>query len=362
MKSILSTSYASVFACLFTFAPILAQAETITVAQGQTQPTVNFWGEPQTVDMMAVLKKQDPEKAKALTQKAIEELKQKYDFKITPYSPTKPAFNLKAVKASQKMLQGGGGGVDGGGGNLATQNGELLDRYQYSDLTKIEVEELTTTINKYYETRIQNFETEIPGFKNWLLFGFEKPWFLDSKTFDKTQCPAAQLNSCQTVDAVRLNAADFKKASDIKQADIVITELFRRALLDLPNEKQNKLLGELKKKFSDPKTTSKQFYDFLVKAELLSSPETTERIRSETVANYETQLVKLRQTLHGFLSACQQTPMNFSKSFYRAVGQYMDYTKKCTEWLRPEVDGNACNLDAIAENIVAFTLSNCAKP
>jgi hypothetical protein len=353
VKSILSKLSAILFTCLFTFAPILAHA--------QNSPFAN-WSKPLNIDPLDALKKLPADQAKALKEKALAELKAQHDIKSTPYSEIKTAFDLKAHAVTQRVLKGGGGVVDGGGGNLSSQNGEMFDRYQYNNLEKLETVELKDLVRKYYDSRIQMIESEAPGFKNWLELAFKKPWFLVVLPFEKSICPIADQGTCQTADAVHLNREIYNKASEAKRAEMILSELFMRSIREVTAEKKNPILSEIKKRFLNENVRPKQFFDYLVQADLVYSPAIAEATRVRFVSEYEAQLAPLKKTIAEFLVTCQQMPMDFSRSFYKSVNQYMDYAKRCNQWLRTDVDGQSCEIDSIAEIVVAFKVSNCVKP
>ena len=283
-----------------------------------------------------------------------QELKEKYKLKTPDYSPIKAAFRLKTPKPEEKILRSGGGVVDGGGGNLTANGDEILDQYQYGDLQKLDPQDLRSLLYKFYSPRIEAIEQETPGFRAWLENGFTKQWFLDPKPFNKAQCSSEKLGTCQTDDAVYFKLERYQTKTDAEKASTILGELLRNHTAELSAKMKEPATLDLQKKIQDPQFSGQRIYSTLVKATLLYSPEVTEQTRAEYVAQYDKNLKEILTSFEKLISACQQAPMNFSKSFYKAADKYASYVKMCADWLDPQKDLGACSIEPLADAIVEY--------
>lgn len=347
VKAILGTLSPQIVVILFTIAPFWALGQNHLFLVPQTQqkmtPSVN------------------PQDFEALKKKAIEEMTIKYGVKNEPYTDVKGAFQLKTPKYTNKLLKHGGGVVDGGGGNTSSLNNELLDHALYADLQKLESQELKETLESVFGSRLNELRTSLPRFQEWLDSGFSKPWYLDTKAFNKEICPRAASGTCQTADAVHINADRYKQATNHERAQIIILELIKYHSLELPNDTAGKTATEIRQTMLNSRVKAEDFFSLLVKKQLLLPSEPLEATRAALVRHYDELLKPLREnTFPTFLQSCPNSPFSISKTFHKTIGQYMEFANRCAAWLKPEVDGEACDMDKIAEFMVQFQLY-CSK-
>jgi hypothetical protein len=290
-----------------------------------------------------------------------EELATSIKLNTDSYTPERIAFQF-ATLAREKLLRGGGGVIDGGGGNLASGAVELLDFAIHAKLTALDREKLRADLMEGFGARLQVLAMTLPGFQTWLESGFKKSWFLSEVPFDPKKCAASSSGVCQTKDAILWNRDGFQKAGAPARSFIVLKELITAHLVEADRGSEAKLAESLAQKIAQATVSAREVFNHLQQNGLLISAERAERSRAAMVAEYETQLKSLRTTqLESFFRSCERLPMDFSRIFLSTVVQYSEALKLCAPWVRPETDGPACSLDALAEMIARFNHSGCAR-
>jgi hypothetical protein len=157
-------------------------------------------------------------------------------------------YSAEWTRRTQKTTNDrGGGALDGGGANV-TAGGELLDKYGRTDLSKLDANALRGIVETEFSARLQNLETEMPGFKVWLMAALKLPWYLDPKPLNPELCQNATLHkgknliaACQDLRRVHVNRKWYQEAVVDKRktvAGVLVHEFVRYHVIHLARTMQ----------------------------------------------------------------------------------------------------------------------------
>jgi len=277
------------------------------------------------------------------------------------HPPQRLQFLLKAPPREIDIIKmgGGGGAADGGGGNTSASTGELLDRQIFAGTQKLKTEDLQKLFYANLENRLQAIEQELPGFTDWILFGFRKTWYLDQKNFDAKKC-LRQL--CQTSTSIFINQEVFQKSSDSDKSYWILRALLAAQVQRsvLPVENPYRLAETIVVQILKKKISGKTIYQILSVNHVLDSAEVAENRRAQWVKVIDEQLKKVDVSWAKILKTCAGGPFDLSKSIRAAKNEYRKIAQLCLQIANPAEDGNACDRKSIHETMDLLNSSPCS--
>lgn len=273
-------------------------------------------------------------------------------------------FLLKAPpkEISIIKLDAGGGVADGGGGNTSAKTGELLDRQIFAGATRLKTEELQTIFLSQYESKLAQIETDLPGFTDWISFGFRKSWYLDSETkpFDTTKC-LKQL--CQTTTAVFLKQDTYQEATRPEQTRWILRALLaaqvQRSDSEAVGRNPYRLAEMILVQMTKPKISTKAISQILSSYQILDSAEIAESRRGHWVELLDAQLKKADATWQNTIRNCADLPFDLTRTIQKAQSEYRQIAKLCLQIVNPQVDGGACDRRAIQDMMDLLNSTQC---
>lgn len=237
----------------------------------------------------------------------------------------------------RKAARGGGGAIDGGGGNLETESNQLFELAMAKGVTRLDSDELRTTIDKQLNTRLNNLENEMPGFRIWLFqaLGKDMIWALDSKPLNEDVCKNYNINkaqqtvtACQSLRRINLSKQWYenKKIAQTMKIPVLVHELVRYHGIrlarenNLPRDMQDDIVAEVTRNILDPSVSGSQVYKILVHHGLLLGETELKAEVIMRIANNTQAMAALLPKMQDLLKLCKNSAVNAADVKHTYIG------------------------------------------